>query len=83
MSALALPLEDPVADPSLNPALDPAGVVVRVLDAQVTESGGLSVTLAVADTDATRIARLGATDQLVLIGLPAPQPAATPAAATP
>ena len=63
MHALALSLDDELA-----------GVTVRVLSTESAESGGLSITLAVTDADATRIARLGATDRLVLVGLPALAP---------
>lgn len=49
-----------------------SGVVeVRVLDAEPSDSGGLAVTLAVADADAPLVARLAATDALVLVGIPA------------
>jgi hypothetical protein len=47
-----------------------AGVTVRVVDADVNDSGELHVTLAVPEAEATRIAQLAATDRLVVIGLP-------------
>jgi hypothetical protein len=60
-------------------AIDPratgpaAGVVeVRVLDAQPSETGGIAVTLAVDVADAPTVARLAATDALVLVGVPGP-----------
>jgi SAF domain len=59
MHALALSLDD-----------DLPGVTVRVLATEPAQTAGLAITLAVADADATRIARLGATDRLVLVGLP-------------
>lgn len=74
MSAVAVALDD-----------DLAGITVRILDTTPTQVGGasgaVSVTLAVDEADATRIARLGATGRLVLVGLPAGS--TTPAAATP
>ena len=48
-----------------------AGVTVRVIDADSTDSGELRITLAVPQADAAHIAQLAATDQLVMIGLPA------------
>jgi flagella basal body P-ring formation protein FlgA len=51
---------------------DVVGVTVRVIDADTTDAGGLRVTLAVPQADAMHIAQLAATDQLVVIGLPAP-----------
>ena len=45
-------------------------VTVRVLDVQETADGGLSVTLAVAATDAVHVAQLAATEQLLLVGRP-------------
>ena len=48
-----------------------ADVTVRVLDADVDARGALRVTLAVPAADAPRIARLAATDGLVLVGVPA------------
>jgi len=48
-----------------------ADVMVRVLDAEVDARGALRVTLAVPSADAPRIARLAATDGLVLVGVPA------------
>ena len=58
----------------------PEGVApmpVRILDASLTDHGELQVTLAAADADAIVIARLAATDMLVLVGLPV---GSTPAA---
>jgi hypothetical protein len=46
-------------------------MTVRVLEATLTDQGELQVTLAAADADAIVIARLAATDMLVLVGLPA------------
>jgi hypothetical protein len=46
-------------------------MTVRVLDATLTDHGELQVTLAASDADAIVIARLAATDMLVLVGLPA------------
>ena len=79
MSALALSLstdgasDDGASDGSASDGtVDGSGsATVRVLVAEPAESGGLAVTLAVAEADAARIARLGATDQLLLVGLPA------------
>lgn len=50
---------------------EPVGVTVRVVEVTTTEAGGLRVTLAVPDADASGIAQLAATDRLVIIGLPA------------
>lgn len=50
---------------------EPAAVTVRVVDATTTDAGELRITLAVPDTDASRIAQLAATDRLVVIGMPA------------
>lgn len=47
-----------------------APMPVRILDASLTDHGELQVTLAAADADAVVIARLAATDMLVLVGLP-------------
>ncbi|MCU1360745.1 MAG: flagellar biosynthesis protein FlgA, partial [Ilumatobacteraceae bacterium] len=57
---------------------DESGVSVRVVDAGTTDSGDLRITLAVPEADATRIAQLAATDQLVVIGLPAVNAADAP-----
>lgn len=46
-------------------------VVARVLDADTDDRSGLLVTLAVPDADAARLARLAASGQLVLVGVPA------------
>jgi hypothetical protein len=59
-SAIALAIDD-----------DTTGVAVRVIDADNTDSGELRITLAVPQADASRIAQLAATNQLVIIGLPA------------
>ena len=49
--------------------------LLDLLDTTPTQVGGasgaVSVTLAADEADATRIARLGATGRLVLVGLPA------------
>lgn len=50
---------------------NPAPVAVRILDAVVTDDGGLDVTLAVPDAEAAAVARLASNDQLTLIGVPA------------
>ena len=62
-------------------ALSGGTVEVRVLDAEPAETGGMTVTLAVPDTDAPLVARLAATDALVLVGIP-PTPLAVTGAGT-
>jgi hypothetical protein len=59
-SAVAVPIDG-----------EAAGVTVRVVDADTTEPGDLSVTLAVPEADAARLAQLAASERLVLVGLPA------------
>ena len=66
---------DGTTDPSAG------GVVVRVLDADIDERGALSITLAVPEADASRIAQLAALDRLVLVGVPAVDTTADDAAA--
>lgn len=73
-------------DTAYAAALDASGstaaVPVRVLDAITQPDGNTSLTLAVPATDAVTVARLGASDLLVLIGVPSgtalPAPAAGP-----
>ncbi len=66
--ALAIGVSAGAAGPSPE-ATSP--MTVRVLEATLTDQGELQVTLAAADADAIVIARLAATDMLVLVGLPA------------
>lgn len=49
---------------------DPGAVPVRVLDATTQPDGAVSLTLAVPVADAVTVARLGASDLLVLVGVP-------------
>jgi hypothetical protein len=60
-SAIAVASEGPADDP---------GVMVRVLDVTRSDDGDLLLTLAVGEAGATQVARLAATDLLVLVGLP-------------
>ena len=82
-SALAVSIRDDGAagDPAGESAGESAGdesgttpateVPVRVLEADLDDRGALRVTLAVPAGDAARIARLAATDGIVLVGVPA------------
>jgi len=67
-SALAIGVNAGASGPSPEAV---APMTVRVLDATLTDHGELQVTLAASDADAIVIARLAATDMLVLVGLPA------------
>jgi hypothetical protein len=58
-AAFAAPMESDAAAPP---------VLVRVIDIGVTPDGDLTLTLAVPEADAVAVARLAATDQLVLVG---------------
>jgi hypothetical protein len=59
-------------------------VEVRVLETETSETGGTTVTLAVPEADAALVARLAATDALVLVGVPvAPTAVPTAGGATP
>jgi hypothetical protein len=62
-TAIALPIDDAAATAP--------GVEVRVVEADMTDGGELSVTLAAPEAAAAAIAQLAATDRLVLIGMPA------------
>lgn len=55
---------------ALDASGPPAAVPVRVLDAAAQPDGSMSLTLAVPAADAVAVARLGASDLLVLIGTP-------------
>lgn len=57
---------------ALAASLDASGapIAVRVIESEITEQGALSVTVAAPQAVAVDVARLAATDQLVLLGLP-------------
>ena len=73
-AAISEPLDTTVAQPADGSAGTddtvpaPQSVPVRVLDARVTDDGGLSLTLAVSAEQAVAVAQLAATDQLLLVG---------------